>query len=182
MYEFLVLAQLSRCPMHGYRIAGIIGDIIGPFRRVQWGALYPVLSRLERDGLIRATAEDGECHGRPRKVYAITPLGSERLHEMVMDTEHHLGEYEMLFAHKVSLFSQLTFEERRFLARHYAVYAQQNLDHLQRERRDLLQNSGLDAAQIGDIVAVMDHRIAHWRAEGVWAEELIRSTHQKETA
>ena len=52
MYEFLVLAQLSRHPMHGYLIAKIIGDIIGPYRRLQWGALYPLLARLEREGLI----------------------------------------------------------------------------------------------------------------------------------
>lgn len=182
MYEFLVLAQLSRRPMHGYLIAKIIGDIIGPFRRIQWGALYPVLSRLQRDGLIEVIADEGEGGGRTRKVYAITDLGRQRLHQAVMDTEHHLGEYELLFAHKVALFSSLTPEEQRFLARHYAVYAQQHLDHLQRELADLIEHSGLDPRELRDIAAVMNHRIAHWRSEGAWAEDLIRRTDQKETA
>lgn len=174
MYEFLVLSKLSHVPMHGYMIANVIGHIMGPFRKVQWGALYPVLTRLEQEGLIRAVAcaEDGD--GRSRKVYAITEAGRERLHDLVMDTEHHLGDYADLFAQKVTLFSQLTAEERVYLARHYAVYAQQNIDYLQSKRRDVQGKTDmLHENHIRDIVSVMDHRVDYWRGELIWAEQLL---------
>lgn len=54
-----------------------------------------------------------------------------------MDTEHHLGDYATLFPHKVSLFSLLDPEERIYLCRHYAVYAQQHIDHLLRRSTEL---------------------------------------------
>jgi DNA-binding PadR family transcriptional regulator len=184
MYEFLVLARLSRLPMHGYLIAKIIGDIMGPFRCLQWGALYPLLTRLEQEGLITAVQEyPAPEGGRPRKVYAITEAGRQRLHEHLMDTEKHQSEYDTVFAHKVALFSQLTPEERLQISRHYSVYAQRNLDHLRHERRDLLDNvsSVLSEEQLRDIVAVMDHRIEYWERERAWAEELITRQYQKES-
>lgn len=172
MYEFLVLGKLCAGPMHGYMIARIIGNIMGPFRRVQWGTLYPVLNRLEAEGLIRAV-DDTDRDGRARKVYAITEAGKRRLHELLMDTEQHLGEYDTLFPHKVTLFSVLTAQERLYLGRHYAVYAQQNIDHLLRKRRDILANDHLDSQQKDNIASVMDHRIEYWEHECAWAEELI---------
>ena len=104
MHEFMILAQLSRRPMHGYMIAKIVGAMIGPFKQIQWGALYPVLSRLEHEGLIRAEEQE-EGDGRPRKVYSLTEEGRERLHDHLMDTDRHLGEYFALFPLKVAFFT-----------------------------------------------------------------------------
>lgn len=185
MYEFLILAQLSRRPMHGYLIAKILGDILGPFRRMQWGALYPLLGRLERDGLVVASDMVGD-DGRCRKVYAITDAGRDRLHRSLMDTEKHLGDYDTLFALKVSLFSHLTPEERTRLARHYAVHAQHNIDHLAREREDFScgdssrSDRSLAPEEIEDIRAVIDHRLEYWEAERTWAEALMEQHRHKE--
>jgi DNA-binding PadR family transcriptional regulator len=179
MYEFLVLGRLANAPMHGYMIAKIIEKIMGPFRHVQWGALYPILNRLEREGLIRAEEVEPECEGRSRKAFAITEAGRARLHELVMDTEHHQGEYDMIFFHKVALFGQLLPEERIYLARHYAVYSQQNIDHLERSRRGIGQEvaHSICPAQEANIQAVITHRIEHWHQERAWAEALLASEH-----
>jgi DNA-binding PadR family transcriptional regulator len=180
MYEFLVLGALARGPMHGYMIAKILGNIMGPFRQVQWGALYPLLSRLEREGLIRAE-ESGDPGERSRKVYAITLQGRECLHQHLMDTERHLGEYDTMFTHKVTLFPQLQPEERLYLSRHYFVHAQQNVAHLQRKRHDLIESvTHLSEGEKGYILTVMDHRIEYWRREMAWAEELITENTAKE--
>jgi DNA-binding PadR family transcriptional regulator len=175
MYEFLVLGRLANIPMHGYMIAKVIGKIMGPFQKVQWGALYPVLNRLEREGLIRAEEVEPEDDGRTRKVYAITEAGRVRLHELLMDTERHQGEYDMIFYLKVALFSHLTPEERIYLARHYAVYTQQNMAHMERARCSLGEDSAhaVSPAHAGNIGDVIDHRIEYWRRERAWAEELI---------
>jgi hypothetical protein len=90
-----------------------------------------------------------------------------------MDTERHVGEYDSVFPHKVTLFSQLKPEERLHLARHYAVHAQQNIDHLERKRDDLTRNPLLTPEHRADVILVMDHRIEHWRHELAWAEQLL---------
>jgi DNA-binding PadR family transcriptional regulator len=183
MYEFLILGALSRVQMHGYMIAKVLGNIIGPFRHLQWGALYPVLNRLQAEGLVTAEEQPDE-DGRVRKVYAITEQGRERLHQHLMDTESHSGTYDAVFPHKVSHFSLLTPQERLHLSRHYAVHAQQNLVHLERKLQDMTHNPRLSPAQRDDICAVLNHRIEHWNHERAWAESLIstRTADQKETA
>lgn len=175
MYELMVLGQLARGPKHGYMIAKIIGDIIGPCRRVQWGALYPVLSRLEQEGHIRVVADIDDPEGRVRKVYEITDSGRRLLHDHLMDTTRHLGDYDTVFAHKVALFSYLNPEERLYLSRHYAVYAQQHINHLETERRDMEEKDSalLTPEHVHDILTVMDHRIDYWTRERDWAEALI---------
>jgi DNA-binding PadR family transcriptional regulator len=184
MYEFLVLGALSRFPMHGYMIAKVLGNVMGPFRHLQWGALYPVLNRLQAEGLVTAEESTTDDDGRAKKVYSITARGRDRLHQHVMDTESHIGTYDSIFPHKVSHFSLLTPEERLHLSRHYVVHAQQNLDHLERKLHDIAENPRLTSIQRQDIQSVMNHRIEHWKHERSWAESLmeVQPASQKETA
>ena len=46
MYEFLILSHLMKNSAHGYLIARIIDDIIGPYARVSNGRLYPLLAKM----------------------------------------------------------------------------------------------------------------------------------------
>ena len=52
MYELIILSLLMREPIHGYLIAKIINDMIGPIAKVSHGWLYPRLAKLEQEGLI----------------------------------------------------------------------------------------------------------------------------------
>jgi len=180
MYEFLVLAQLSRRPMHGYLIAKIIGNMIGPIRHVQWGALYPVLTRLEQEGLICADDRGEDEEARAKKSFAITDKGRHRLHELLMDTNHHRGEYDSLFSHKVAFFWSLNPEERLHLSRDYAAYAQQHLDHIDSKCRDIVAQMQIPQDQKDCILTVMQHRRAYWENELLWAQELIEQQREKE--
>jgi len=181
MYELLILGRLSAQPMHGYMIAKIIGHIDGPIRQIQWGTLYPILSRLEAEGLIRAEEAAPDGDGRTRKVYAITEAGRARLHELLLDTEHHTGDYAAIFGHKVALFSELNGEERLHLCRHYAVYVQQQIDHLARKHHEFSNGQQpLSEERMRDVLTVMDHRLEYWKHERAWAEELIAPNAIKE--
>lgn len=72
--ELLVLELLhGRGPMHGYGIVQALdelGDLVAGLSTV-----YPVLKRLEADGLVAASWETGSP-GNPRKYYELTSEGS----------------------------------------------------------------------------------------------------------
>ena len=70
----LLLGELAQGPGYGYGLARAIGLHSGGKLTVQPESLYPVLHRLEQQGLTRADWEQGE-NGRPRKIYTITPKG-----------------------------------------------------------------------------------------------------------
>ena len=60
MYELFVLGELVHKPMHGYLLQRVVQEAIGPVRQMSWGALYPLLKRLERDGLITRAVHEGK--------------------------------------------------------------------------------------------------------------------------
>lgn len=75
--ELFVLELLNgRGRMHGYGIAQALdelGDLVAGLSTV-----YPVLRRLESDGLVAARWET-DAPGNPRKYYEITPDGARFL-------------------------------------------------------------------------------------------------------
>lgn len=73
----LILCELSQAPSYGYAIAKAIDAATGGELVVRPESIYPVLHRLEQEGLLEAKWEQAEG-GRPRKVYRITPKGRRR--------------------------------------------------------------------------------------------------------
>ena len=74
----LVLAILSEGESYGYAIIKRVDELSGG--ELQWtdGMLYPVLHRLDRNGLVQASWGRSES-GRRRKYYRLTDQGSEEL-------------------------------------------------------------------------------------------------------
>ncbi len=101
-------------PAHGYLMAKIINDMIGPHARLSYGRLYPLLAKLEQNGLIAAesTAPGGQQSDRQLRVYKITGAGRTRFHILMNDTSSSPGEYQKLFAYKVAAFGFITPVER----------------------------------------------------------------------
>ena len=74
----LVLAILSEGESYGYAIIKRVEELSSGELRWTDGMLYPVLHRLERNGLVKATWGRSET-GRRRKYYQLTEQGSEEL-------------------------------------------------------------------------------------------------------
>jgi PadR family transcriptional regulator, regulatory protein PadR len=90
--ELLILAALSREPRHGYQAALEIEQRSGGYFRFNHGTLYPILHRLEQDGLIAGGWTDPQ-EGRARKEYALTEAGRTYLSELAAawrQLGHHL--------------------------------------------------------------------------------------------
>jgi DNA-binding PadR family transcriptional regulator len=79
--ELLILAQLRCSPLHGYQIALEIEARSGGYFPFNHGTLYPILHRLEQEGLIAGTWSD-PAEGRARKEYALTEAGRAYLADL----------------------------------------------------------------------------------------------------
>lgn len=76
--SLLVLQALADGPLHGLAISRRIRTQAGDALRIEEGALYPALHRLERDGLVEG--EWGISDRRRRaKFYRLTDDGRTRL-------------------------------------------------------------------------------------------------------
>jgi DNA-binding PadR family transcriptional regulator len=74
----LVLSLLAESENYGYAILQRVRDLSA--QKIEWtdGMLYPVLHRLELEGLIRAEWKVAD-NGRERKYYSLTPDGRQAL-------------------------------------------------------------------------------------------------------
>jgi PadR family transcriptional regulator, regulatory protein PadR len=76
LHELLVLGALGDGPRHGYQIVLDVERRSAGRFVFQHGTLYPILHRLEAEGLIAGRWEEGA--GRRRKLYRITAAGRRR--------------------------------------------------------------------------------------------------------
>jgi transcriptional regulator len=77
--EMLVLKALARGPLHGYAVAEWIEQTSQQVLKVEEGALYPALHRLQLRGLLNAQWGASE-NNRRAKFYQLTADGRKRLH------------------------------------------------------------------------------------------------------
>ncbi len=76
--DMLILKALTRGALHGYAIAEFLLEASEDVLRVEEGALYPALHRLELRGLV--SAEWGlSDNNRRAKFYRLTAAGRKRL-------------------------------------------------------------------------------------------------------
>jgi transcriptional regulator len=78
--DMLILKTLSRGALHGYAIAEFIERSSGDILRVEEGALYPALHRLEVRGLL-ASEWGASDNNRRAKFYRLTAQGRRQLAE-----------------------------------------------------------------------------------------------------
>jgi len=78
--DMLILRALQRGPLHGYAIAEFIEQTSEEVLRVEEGALYPALHRLELRGWL-ASKWDMSENKRRAKYYRLTAAGRKQLVE-----------------------------------------------------------------------------------------------------
>ncbi|HXZ03294.1 MAG TPA: PadR family transcriptional regulator [Ktedonobacteraceae bacterium] len=179
MYELIILSHLMRQPAHGYMIASIINDMIGPYARISNGRLYPLLLKLEKSGLIvpYTQASASQQSDRQLRTYEITEAGRLRFHELMMNTTSNPGEYQKIFLQKVSMLEFLKPSERMRLLDHYINYCQAHVLHITAEADDFAQQSPNWGTEWGPnrikaTLDVMQHMVDQWQLELDWAKAL----------
>ena len=76
--DLLILRALRDGPLHGYAIVGVIQQASGEILRVEEGALYPALHRLEVRGQLRSHWGASD-NNRRAKFYRLTASGAREL-------------------------------------------------------------------------------------------------------
>src|SRR5579872_748271 len=76
--DMLILKTLIRGPMHGYAVVEFIQQTSEDVLRVEEGALYPALHRLELRGLL-ASEWGVSDNNRRAKYYSLTSAGRKHL-------------------------------------------------------------------------------------------------------
>lgn len=88
MLELATLGLLQSEPLHGYRLKQQLEQFMSGCISVNYGAIYPMLKRLEQQGEIATlTTEAGEA-GPSRKIYCITSQGRIKFRQKMLEYPH----------------------------------------------------------------------------------------------
>jgi DNA-binding PadR family transcriptional regulator len=174
--EFAVLGVLSDGPLHGYELRKRLTTVLGPFRALSYGSLYPCLRRLQAKELIEEVDETPAVDSaapalsarRARVVYAITADGKELFSDWANTPGPEAWEDEGFAAH-MAFFGRTESRARLRILEGRRSRLEERVDALResltrsRERMDAytlqLQQHGLDGAE----------------REVRWLNELIRN-------
>ena len=74
--EYCVLALLASAPGYGFELVQALGQVDGMLTTE--GTIYPLLSRLRREGLVETDWRESTS-GPPRRYYCLTSKGQDSL-------------------------------------------------------------------------------------------------------
>lgn len=161
MLEYAVLGLLQDAPMHGYELRKRLNGVLGSFRAISYGSLYPCLKDLLRRGLI---VEDGPADAgapalagrRSKVVYRLTADGKEHFQQWLEQAGPEAWEDERFGVH-LAFFGRTDAEVRMRILQGRRSRLEERLANLReslartRERLDnytlQLQQHGLESVE-----------------------------------
>jgi DNA-binding PadR family transcriptional regulator len=171
MLELATLGLLQREPLHGYRLKQQLELFMSSSISVNYGAIYPLLKRLEERGEIASLATDQTEAGPSRKTYCITAKGRQRWHEKMMERPHESWvNSRSRFFIKFFFFGNLELPERIKLLEQRLSMCQLRLESVELEQLSLTDPYQKD---------VWQYCLSVLRGEMQWLREQL-ATEQKE--
>ena len=82
--ELAVMGVLERGRHYGYSLVRVLTEIGGI--ALKEGTIYPILARLDRDGLVRSEWVESD-QGPPRKYYSLSPSGRRLFAELSQELD-----------------------------------------------------------------------------------------------
>lgn len=173
--KFAVVGLLADCPMHGYELKRALSPALPRGRRVNDGILYPLLGKMEKEGLIRKTVKPGD--GAPnRHVFRPTAKGRRVFREWLRGSELEEDEvsYDFLLGHpfliKCMFFKHLSATEMREKLMTHRRTAAGKLEAFVEIRKGMMKRK-VEPFRI----AILDLGIAQQREKIRWLDKLIRN-------
>lgn len=159
--EYAVLGLLQDAPMHGYELRKRLNGVLGSFRAISYGSLYPCLKSLVAQGLI---VEDGPADAgapalsgrRAKIVYRLTADGKEKFQDWLAQSGPETWEDDRFGVHlaffgrtdaevrmRILQGRRSRLEERLSLLRESAARSRERLDNYTLQ----LQQHGLESVE-----------------------------------
>jgi len=88
--KHILLGLLTDRPDHAYALRRRLSPGLPREQLINDGVLYPLLAKLEADGLVNSSDEQG-ANGRHRRVYSVTPKGAREFRRWLVSDDDERG-------------------------------------------------------------------------------------------
>jgi DNA-binding PadR family transcriptional regulator len=182
LYELFVLGELSAGPHHGYLLREILVKILGPFQKMSWGALYPLIHHLEEQGRITGEVEKVAKNAQEnskreqRKIYRITKTGRDRFQTLMNQTMPYEVYDPDLFIIRLNYFDYITAQEQVAILHYHQAYLKMQIDFIQTQLKQMLANTHIPKEEKVRIQWVTEFRLKRLEAETAWVATALSNT------
>ena len=179
LYELFVLGELMVQPTYGYKLHENANRILGPLRPLSWGTLYPLIRRLEQEGLTTASVEKRRegfplaGRGQPRRVYTLTSAGKQRFFDLMLTPAEYSRDTPELFFIKLARLQLLAPVQRISVLQWYRRYVFDLHRYYQASRQEVLNNAEIPEGERPFLVQLLDYRYHTLQAELSWLDNRI---------
>lgn len=169
----VVIGLLMEHPMHAYALKKVMGPRLPPGELINDGILYPMLTKLTKDGLIAGADELGP-NGKTRRVFSVTGTGQAAFAQWLQSSDNETDEatYDFFLGHpflvKAQFFSRLPPDERRRKLDEHVERTQAKLREYRAIREEMLDRNA-DRFRI----SLLDLGATHHRQTLRWLKLLI---------
>jgi DNA-binding PadR family transcriptional regulator len=184
VYELFILGELMNEPHYGYKLNEIIQRILGPFQHLSWGTLYPLIRKLEQQGLLvsemaHQSASSSDEHGPQRKVYHITKVGQERFFALMLNPSEYTRDYPDLFTIKLSKFPLLSAAQQLLVLQQHRDYLSVLRDYYASGMSKLTANPAISKRELPYLLEIPIYHVHKCDAELAWVDSKIANLAEK---
>ncbi|MFC4617680.1 PadR family transcriptional regulator [Camelliibacillus cellulosilyticus] len=185
MYELFILGELMNNPMHGYLLHQILNGIVGPTRKISWGALYPQIHGMLGDGLIEQDLDEQpeeakQGRGKKKKIYKLTDEGRIRFFRLMEEPISYSPDYELYFYIKLKNFDLISRELQFLILHQYKDYLRYEIRHEEERLAYASRDERIPKGEQQYILTFFHHRLEKLRFDEAWILGLINSHRENE--
>lgn len=179
VYELFVLGELVVQPTYGYQLHEQANRILGPLRSLSWGILYPLMRRLEREGLATSTVERRREgfpaleRGQPRRIYSITEAGRQRFLAFMLNADAYSRDTPELFLIKLAKLHCLPPAHHIKILQWYRHYVSDLDAYYQERRQEVLSSAEIPEKERPSLMYLLDYQQHTLQAQLSWLDGMI---------
>lgn len=172
MYELFILGQLMDFPMTGYSLRKALTNVIGEELTISFGALYPLLDKLEKAGYIVLSFKEVN-NKRPQKLATITDIGRVHFMELALEKVPLNKQTQLTYQMKINFLHLLTSAQQVNVLKDFQNFSREQLEHLTEMKHHLANNPNMVQADIDDSLLVNQLRTAKTQVQLEWVTKLL---------
>ncbi|MGB3510096.1 MAG: PadR family transcriptional regulator [Microcoleaceae cyanobacterium] len=179
MLELSALGLLQREQLHGYRLKQQLELFMSSCISVNYGAIYPLLKRLEERGYIVEVSEEAGETGCSRKIYQITKKGSDRWRKKML--EHPKESWiksRSRFLIKFFFFSDIEPTERVKLIEHRLIVCRLRQEYLDSQNAENIPTEPYQKSAWNRTKLMLNSEMQWLREELVRELELVNNEYE----
>ncbi|MEM9136012.1 MAG: PadR family transcriptional regulator [Cyanobacteria bacterium P01_F01_bin.42] len=166
MLELAALGLLHKRPLHGYQLTKTLEISMGCCISINYGAIYPLLRRLESHGFIVPLSAAETAGSSSRIIYRITQAGRARWRSRMLETPNESWvNSRSRFMVKAFFFDHLEPGDRKALIQHRLAQCW--------EREKKLQSNGLLQDLSSYQAQTFEQGLKMLEVETQWLEQLL---------